>query len=386
MNVSTITDGNHLVLTLSGRLAGDSAGSLDRAWLSPDINRWTVNLGECDYVSSAGLRVFLRMARESKEKGVPLSFVDVLPSVLQVLELTGLSQLLTVQARPREISIDGLEFLSAGVCGECFRLDEETIVKLYNEGVGREVAEQEKAFAKAAFVAGIPTALSYDVVSCGTRTGVMYEMLDATLFSRVIGADPDRVPRYAELLARIAGNLHRTEGNPDVFPALKPRLRGYIDQLRGRLTDGDVDHLQERLRAIPDADTLVHFDLHASNIMIRDGEPLIIDMGDVSRGHPLFDVGVIAMIYGYPETGNCEFVTGLPNDVGHRLYERFLDAYFSHRPRAEREFFERNQSFLASLRLIAAMAFLPNAREALLAKVQDFLMPKIWLESQCHRD
>jgi len=377
MDISSRSHGDHFVLTISGRLAGDTAASLDQDWLPPGTRKWTVNLAGCEYVSSAGLRVFIKMARDAKAQGVSLSFIDVLPNVLHVFDLTGLNQLLDVQPRPREISIDGLEFLSAGVCGQCFRMDEETIVKLYNEGVGREVAEQEKAFARAAFVAGIPTALSYDVVACGSRTGVVYEMLHAKLFSRVIGADPENVTQYAAQLADIAKNLHQTVGDPAVFPPLKPRLRTHIEEMKGLLSDSDIAHLLARLERIPEAETLVHFDLHTSNIMIRDGEPLIIDMGDVSRGHPLFDVGLLAMIYAYPEGGNCEFVTGMPNDLGRRLYEGFLEAYFADRPPAEREFFLRNEAFLASLRLIAAIPVLPMARDSLLEKIRDFLMPKI---------
>lgn len=202
-------------------------------------------------------------------------------------------------------------------------------------------------------------------------------MLHAKLFSRVIGADPENVTQYAAQLAGIAKNLHRTVGDPAVFPPLKPRLQAHIEGMKGMLSDVDIAHLLTRLERIPDAETLVHFDLHTSNIMIRDGEPLIIDMGDVSRGHPLFDVGLLAMIYAYPEGGNCEFVTGMPNDLGRRLYEGFLDAYFEDRPPAEREFFLRNEAFLASLRLIAAIPVLPMARDSLLEKIRDFLMPKI---------
>ncbi len=377
MNVATRIDGQCLILSVTGRIAGDTVATLDQAWLTTEMRQWIVNLAGCDYVSSAGLRIFLKMAREAKANNVSLSFIDVLPSVQHIFDVTGLSQLLNVQARPREVSIEGLEFLSAGVCGQCFRLDQETIVKLYNDGVGREVDEQEKALAKAAFVVGIPTALSYDVVVCGERTGVVYEMLDAKLFSRMIASDPKNVSSFAAELAKIAKNFHATTGNPEVFPDLKLKLSSHINALRGELSDADVDHLQGRLQAIPDAETLVHFDLHASNIMIRDGEPLIIDMGDVSRGHPLFDIGVIAMIYAYPETGNCEFVTGVPNQLGRHFYECFLDAYFSDRPPDERAIFNRNEAFLASLRLIAAMAFLPAARAMLLEKVRDFLMPRI---------
>ncbi len=373
MEVTPRIQGDLLTLTLKGRLAADSVAAMDRPWLSPGIRRLELDLGECEYVSSAGLRVFLKLAREAKAQGVGLALVNVLPSVEHTLEVTGLTQLFTVRPRAREISIEGLEFLSAGLCGECFRLDADTIVKLYNEGVSREIAEQEKDYAKAAFVAGIPTALSYDVVCCGSRTGVVYEMLDAQLFSRVIAADPDNAQAYGRQLAQIAGTIHSIPGDPSVFPDLKSRLKTYIEGLRDALSDDEVWCLLQRLESVPQADTLVHFDLHTSNIMIRDGEPVIIDMGDVSRGCPLFDVGVIALIFGYPETGGSEFVTRVPNQTGRILYESFIETYFVGRPVWEREFFERNADFLACLRLIAAVAFLPFKRDELMPKIRQFL-------------
>ena len=150
------------------------------------------------------------------------------------------------------------------------------------------------------------------------------------------------------------------------------------------LPEEDIALLASRLDAIPEADTLVHFDLHTSNIMMRGDEPIIIDMGDVSRGHYLFDLGVIAMIFGYEESGSSEFVTKIPNAVGYRLYQRFIEAYFANRLAAERAFFERNRAFLASLRLINAISFLPFAREELVGKVRDQFLPLIRQESTAH--
>jgi len=236
--------------------------------------------------------------------------------------------------------------------------------------------------ARAAFIAGVPTALSYDVGTCGSRTGVVYEMLDAQLFSALIRATPDRICEHGALLARIAHTFHSKQADPSIFPDLKARLHGDIQSLRGMLPDDDVDLLAARLETIPDGDSLVHYDLHTSNIMIRNGEPMIIDLGDLSRGHYFFDVGLLAMIFGYEEHGNCEFVTKIPNDTGLRLYEHFIDAYFAVRSAEDRTFFDRNQAFLASLRLISSISILPPSRDILIEKVRNHMLPKIRAEAR----
>ena len=102
------------------------------------------------------------------------------------------------------------------------------MVKLYHEGVEPGVAEREKQYSKAAFVMGVPTAISYDVVSCGTRSGVVYELLDAELFSAVIREDTANLDRYAKMLSDTAKTLHAAKGDKNVLPDLKDRLRGYI--------------------------------------------------------------------------------------------------------------------------------------------------------------
>lgn len=138
------------------------------------------------YVSRVGIRELLRAYKLIILNGRSMEIVNVTPQLLEVFKLTGSSQFMPIKSKIREISIDSLELLSAGVCGQCFRLDNETIVVLYNDGIEPYIAEKEKEFSRAALILGIPTAISYDVVSFGTRTGVIYGMLDAELFSHLI--------------------------------------------------------------------------------------------------------------------------------------------------------------------------------------------------------
>jgi len=215
------------------------------------------------------------------------------------------------------------------------------------------------------------------VVACGNRTGVVYEMLDATLFSAVIKNDLAHIEQHAQTLAQIAMNFHATVADPKVFPDIKESFRGYIDQMSFFMSADEIAFLHRKLESIPDADTCIHCDLHTSNIMIRAGEPVVIDMGDVSRGHYLFDIGLMATIYGVPELGICEMATKLPSDEGVRLYGHFIGHYFAHKTADELEFYQRNVHFLASLRLIYAITFAPRLKKQLAASIRNVLLPKI---------
>jgi thiamine kinase-like enzyme len=45
------------------------------------------------------------------------------------------------------------------------------------------------------------------------------------------------------------------------------------------------------IEAVPKQNTLLHGDYHTNNIMIQNGEPLLIDLDTLCMGHPIFELG-----------------------------------------------------------------------------------------------
>ena len=111
--------------------------------------------------------------RKSLDK--PLPMINVSRDVYDILETTGFTELLEVKKALREVSVEGCELIGAGGYGKVYRIDPETIVKIYNPGISLEFVEQERRTSQKAFLMGVPTAISYDVVKCGDCCGVVYE-------------------------------------------------------------------------------------------------------------------------------------------------------------------------------------------------------------------
>jgi uncharacterized protein (TIGR02172 family) len=377
MQITTSTNDNAVTLGLDGRLDVDTIDALKSALNSVSAEQLVFDMRRCVFVSSIGIREILKAHRERSRAGGSIALVNVNRDVMDIFRITGMAEMIEIKPLAREISMDGLEFLSAGVCGKCYRVDRETVVKLYNDGIDASIAEREKEYAKAAFVLGIPTAISYDVVACGSQTGVVYEMLDAELFSVVIRADIENIPTHGRMLAAVAKAIHEVEPAPGVFPDIKERFRGYIREMDFFLSADDIAFLLRKLEEIPDAGTCVHFDIHSSNIMIRDGEPVIIDMGDLSTGSFLFDIGLLLTIYGIPELGISELATKIPNEKGVELWEAFRAAYFVDLDAATIAYIDANIAFLASLRVIYSITFLPALRDSLCSMMTDILLPRM---------
>jgi stage II sporulation protein AA (anti-sigma F factor antagonist) len=57
-----------------------------------------VDLSKLDYVSSAGLRVFLSAAKAAKGKGGTLVLRNPKPAVLEVLQISGFDRILNIQS------------------------------------------------------------------------------------------------------------------------------------------------------------------------------------------------------------------------------------------------------------------------------------------------
>ena len=157
-------DGQLSVVELTGSINSGNAHEFEDALSGEPSSEEGViiDAGGLEYISSAGLRVLL--AAKKRCKGKIFRVVNVNDEVMNVFDVTGFSEIMDISRAVRQLSVEGCDRIGAGACGEVFRLDDETIIKLYYPRVKKEEIEQEKALAKKAFVMGVPTAISYDIV------------------------------------------------------------------------------------------------------------------------------------------------------------------------------------------------------------------------------
>jgi anti-anti-sigma factor len=89
-----------LVLSPQGRLDSNSAPRLEeRALLeiSGGTKRLVIDLSAIDYISSAGLRAFLAVAKKLKKPPGRLVLCGMAPSVRQIFELAGFTAIFAIE-------------------------------------------------------------------------------------------------------------------------------------------------------------------------------------------------------------------------------------------------------------------------------------------------
>ncbi len=292
---------NVLTIHLEGHIDSNNAQAVEAELLAAVDEHpgagLSLDAAHLEYISSAGLRILMRLRKRAKS-AIPV--LDVSPEVYEVFEVTGFTEFLDVRKRLREVSVEGCELIGSGGFGKVYRTDSETIVKVYNPGIRLEMVQHERDTAQKTFLAGVPTAISYDVVRCGESYGVVYELLNAKTVAQVIDADRTRVPEMAQKSAALLKELHEIEMPGGALPNRKAEFLEWLPNVEPVLEPEEAQAIRAFIESVPNRNTFLHGDFNSKNVMVtEDGEFLLIDVGDAAVGHPVFDVAGLVLPYVY---------------------------------------------------------------------------------------
>ena len=232
----------------------------------------------------------------------------------------------------REISIEGCELIGKGGNGAVYRLDPETIVKVYyGDRNSPEKIDQNREVTKRAFVQGVPTTIAFDMVRVGENYGVVYEMIDAKSLAQEIAANPDRVDEYANMIADTLITLHHTEFEPGSLTDSRERCRADIKATydAGFYTDEQADRLNRIVDKIPYRNTFIHQDFHPGNLMLQKGEIVLIDVEDSGLGHPVLDLSSMHLVYVTAAKTSWKSTSmGISKEQFARIWDIIVKKYF----------------------------------------------------------
>lgn len=318
-----------MTVWLEGRIdfasASDFEHDIHTALSQESFDSLVLDADQLHYLSSAGLRVILKLMKAYKN----LKMINVQNEVYEVLETSGFTEMMEVEKALRKLDISGLKIIGEGANGVIYRIDNDFIVKVYNEANSLEDIKAEHEMSRTAFILGIPTAIPFGIVQVGERYGSMFELINAKTFAEVLQQDPSKVEEVAQQTVKLAKTLHMTQA-PAGIPRHSDVGRQWLSEAKGSFDEAHFEKLSSLIEAIPETGTMLHGDLHIKNIMQYDDEALLIDMDTLSTGHPIYELACIYNAYegfGLIDPGVFRRFLSVDESVVKRLLHRILELY-----------------------------------------------------------
>ena len=291
MEITHRTDKEILYIAIEGRLDASNAADTENRIFEIRKDRagkhTVIDADKLEYISSAGLRVILKLRKEEPK----LAIINVAPEIYEVFDMTGFTDMVTVEKAYPRMSVEGCEFIAKGANGAVYRYDDETILKTYFAKDALPEIKQERENARRALVLGINTAIPYGIVRVGDGYGTVTELLNATSVTKLIRQTPDDLTQAVKYYVDMLKNIHSTQVEEGEVPDMKETALGWAELVSAHLPENQGAKLCALIKAVPKQNTLLHGDYHTNNIMVQDGEPLLIDMDTLCMGHPVFELG-----------------------------------------------------------------------------------------------
>ena len=248
-----------------------------------------LDAAELSYISSAGLRVILHIRKDFPD----VKIVNVNSEVYEIFDMTGFAEMMPIEKAYKTVSIDGCEVIGKGAKGTVYRVDGDTVVKVYNDPNAVEDIQHEREVARLAHVLGIPTAISYDIVKVGDSFGSVFELLNAKSFSNILANEPEKMDWCVEEYIKMLKLIHNTIVPEGKLPDMKDTTIQWAEYTKDYLPEESGKKLLDLINAVPRTNHMVHADYHTGNLELVGDEVLIIDMDTLAVGNPVYELAAM---------------------------------------------------------------------------------------------
>ena len=331
-------DENELVIQVAGMINAQNAREVFEEINAlrsqcPD-GQLILDFNDLSYISSVGLRGLINLQKKESRQ---IILDSVQSGVADVLRETGFDRVFTVNPAMRELSVDNLDIIGKGSNGTVYR-DDEQVIKVYSEDADLSVIKREDEASKVMLTMKLPVVIAYDVVKVGNCYGTVFESIVTDSLAHTLRDHPEQFDELSEEYVRLYSDIHHTVANKEQFMFVKDIYRKYIQDCSDWYEEAELSRLMDLVDGLPDGDVILHGDFHAGNIMMGDDGLLLIDMADVSYGHPVFDLISTAVTQRLLLELNgplAEQNTGMGKELITKLWKKTLSSVFTGKSQEE---------------------------------------------------
>lgn len=265
----------------------------------------------------------------------------------------------------RKLSASNLPVIGKGRTASVYDMGDHKVLKLFKPSIPFTVVRQELVLTQAAFSAGLPVPDAYEIVRSGPHYGILLDQVEGEELEHVLKENPDQRRQLIRSFAETVRALHAVKVSDERLPDLKAVSVSLTEQLDASFCSREeAARIRSVFEHLPDADTFVHGDCHAGNVMMKDSRMRFIDLTLSGKGDPVFDLLCMYSHYVFlPSFGtdeSCIARLGMDRREAEALYEEFLRAYYA--LPEEADISERSEAIkgVHSARICLASAVMPG--------------------------
>lgn len=297
MKINISINNNIMTISQVKKLAVENAREFERVVIEQADDSVSIifDANYLEYISSTGLRALLNIRKKHD-----LSVINVSQDVYDIFETTGFCEIIPTKKKRKQINIEGCEVIGTGGTGTIYRIDEETVAKVFNHSFDLPAVEREHDITKNALVSGIPTMIPFDIAECNGQYAIVYELLTGSDYVNIIRKNPGKMSEYIRDYAGFIREMNRVSVSPKIFKSHKETYINLLESCEAKLSEEEYKLFRKLFEAIPEGYGFVHGDCHMKNIMLSDNERLIIDLEGCGYGHYFFELIAICCDYKLP--------------------------------------------------------------------------------------
>ena len=283
-----------------------------------------IDFSSVKMITSACIRGLLSFHKN----GYNYELIGISKEIFTVLKITGVSAILNIHQETFSIKTEGCKVLGKGFHSQVFRLDDETIAKVYNEVDELDTAIQERIIAKQAFIKGVPTEISFAMCEADGKPGLIYELVDAKTLLSVFVEDDTSMEKYIKEYVKLVKTIHTFDnvGMTGIYDKKNNFISEakFVSQFIPKECYEKIISLKD---IIPDSNKLVHGDPHPANVMLTEKGMIFIDLSDMGFGDEKFDLTYLyRTLKLFPMLPGNEYA--LNKTQAAKLWDIFVEEYY----------------------------------------------------------
>ena len=195
---------------------------------------------------------------------------------------------------------------------------------------------------------------------------------------------PERLQEYAVKFGTLLKTLNFTEADPKLYGDIKQIYLDRAKKAEQYFTAEENEQIVKMINSVPDGSGMIHGDYHPNNVMVQsDGELVLIDMADISRGNALFDIGgtfLTMYIAGMNDPNITKWVIGLDYELSKQMWGIALSTYYGTTDKQKLEFLGQRCGAFALMRMATTLGIdsknmTPERASAMVAPLRERLFP-----------